>query len=115
MTSFITLHNLNHFTELAFKVIILRQVGVAGNYYSQSSGGWTRCHGDPLVDSSLSRMATIVSTDQGAHSGHWPHIVIFTLLSSGHGAGHGPSLPLEVTRGLYEVIKILHWDKHDNM
>jgi len=81
----------------------------SGYYNNYNHLGWTELVSPPLYSRDGSRMVTVISTDQGQNVGFFPHIVIFSL-SKGQS---GPSLPVEITRGQYEVTQLLFWD-HDN-
>ena len=65
-----------------------------------------------MLEPSGQRLAAVVSTDQGPDLGHWPHTVLFNV---GGDTGSGPSLPMELTRGLMSVVRILSWDSAGHM
>jgi len=73
--------------------------------FHRPKAGWVQNHGTPVFSEDAARMAVIMSTDQG-DMGYFPHLVVFRVSVS----NSLPSLPIELSRGRFEVTKINTWD-----
>ena len=102
--------------------MILFQVAADVSFH-RPKAGWVQNHGTPLFSEDAARMAVIMSTDQG-DMGYFPHLVVFryftlwelfpfkiTKTNSRVSVSNSlPSLPIELSRGRFEVTKINSWD-----